>query len=395
MTTRRLFGRAFTGGSIQDDVLVTIRDGVIAAVEQTAKAPDGARRTDGVIAPGFVDVHVHGGNGADFMDAEEKGNSRILEFHARNGTTALAATTLSASAQDLRRAVAAIARSSTERGAEIVAVHLEGPYISPKRSGAQDRASIRPPAIHEINGLLPIAPDLSWLMTIAPEIAGAQELIEYFRGRITFSIGHTAADYAQAVAALEWGASHFTHLFNAMTPLDHRQPGVVGAALESVDATAELIADGIHVHPVVLRIAALAKPHRIALVTDAMRACGMPEGGYKLYGYDVTVAGGAARIARRNACRKCPDHGRGGEEHDRAGGAADRSRPADGHRGAGADRRRGHAQRARRKGIRRRPRAPREQARNRRGDRERSGAGVIANCGLRIADWPSEAGAAR
>ncbi len=296
MTTRRLFGRAFTGGSIRNDVLVTIRDGVIAAVEQTAKAPDDARRTDGVIAPGFVDVHVHVGNGADFMDADEKGNSRILEFHARNGTTALAATTLSASAQDLRRAVAAIARSSAVRGAEILAVHLEGPYISPKRSGAQDRASIRLPAIHEINGLLPIAPDLSWLMTIAPEIAGAQELIEYFRGRITFSIGHTAADYAQAVAALEWGASHFTHLFNAMTPLDHRQPGVVGAALESVDATAELIADGIHVHPVVLRIAALAKPHRIALVTDAMRACGMPDGDYKLYGYDVTVAGGAARL---------------------------------------------------------------------------------------------------
>ncbi|HKO58277.1 MAG TPA: amidohydrolase family protein, partial [Thermoanaerobaculia bacterium] len=118
-----------------------------------------------------------------------------------------------------------------------------------------------------------------------------------FRGRITFSIGHTAADYGDAVAALEWGASHFTHLFNAMSGLHHREPGVVGAALVSADATAELIADGIHVHPAVLRIAARAMPHRVALVTDAMRACGLPDGQYKLYGYDVTVADGAARLA--------------------------------------------------------------------------------------------------
>ncbi len=297
MSTRHLFGRAFAGGAIKDDVLITIRDGVIAGVEQTAKPPQDAERTHAVIAPGFVDVHVHGGDGADFMDADEQSNARIIEFHARNGTTALAATTLSASPQDLRRAVAIIARSSSPRGAEICAIHLEGPYISPERAGAQDRASIRPASIHEISDLLPAAPRLQWLMTMAPEIAGAQELIEYFRGRITFSIGHTAADYAQAVAALEWGASHFTHLFNAMTPLEHRQPGVVGAALESVEATAELIADGIHVHPAVLRIAALAKPHHIALVTDAMRACGMREGNYRLYGYDVTVAGGAARLA--------------------------------------------------------------------------------------------------
>jgi N-acetylglucosamine-6-phosphate deacetylase len=297
MTTRRFFGRAFTGGAIQDDVLLTIRDGVIAAVEPAAKPPADAERTDAVIAPGFVDVHVHGGDGADFMDADATPNARILEFHARNGTTALAATTLSASPQDLRRAVTAIAHSSSRHGAEICAIHLEGPYINPIRAGAQDRASIRPASIHEINALLPAAPRLQWMMTIAPEIAGAQELIEYFRGRIRFSIGHTAADYAQAVAALEWGASHFTHLFNAMTPLQHREPGVVGAALESVESTAELIADGIHVHPAVLRIATLAKPHHIALVTDAMRACGMPDGDYKLYGYDVTVSGGAARMA--------------------------------------------------------------------------------------------------
>jgi N-acetylglucosamine-6-phosphate deacetylase len=122
-------------------------------------------------------------------------------------------------------------------------------------------------------------------------------LIEHFRDRVLFSIGHTNADHATAVAALEWGASHFTHLYNAMTPLQHRDPGVVGAALTSVTATAELIADGIHVHPAAIRVAVASMPHRIALVTDAMRAAGLPEGSYKLYDYDVTVADGAARLA--------------------------------------------------------------------------------------------------
>lgn len=297
MTIRRLFGRAFIGGAIQDDTLITIRDGVITDFAQSATAPADALRTSGLIAPGFVDVHIHGGDGADFMDADTGGNERILDFHARNGTTALAATTLSASARDLHAAVAAIALSSAPRGAEICAIHLEGPYINPGRAGAQDRSSIRRAEIREVATLIAEAPGLRWLMTIAPEIPGAREVIEEFRGRVTFSIGHSAADYGQAVAALEWGASHFTHLFNAMTPLQHREPGAVGAALASASATAELIADGTHVHPAVLRIAARSMPNRIALVTDAMRACGMAPGTYKLYDYDITVADGAARLA--------------------------------------------------------------------------------------------------
>jgi N-acetylglucosamine-6-phosphate deacetylase len=151
--------------------------------------------------------------------------------------------------------------------------------------------------IHEIAALIAEAPRLRWMVTVAPEIEGVRALIEHFRDRVLFSIGHTAADYGTAVAALEWGACHFTHLYNAMTPLHHRDPGVVGAALTSVDATAELIADGIHVHPAAMRIAIAAMPHRIALITDAMRACGLADGTYKLHDYDVTVAEGAARLA--------------------------------------------------------------------------------------------------
>jgi len=299
VSTRYLHGRAFVRGAIQDDTLVTLRDGMIADVQQTLDVPAEATRTTALIAPGFIDCHVHGGDGADFMDADDSANARVLSFHARCGTTALAATTLSASRPDLHAAVDAIVRASYagRRGAEIVAIHLEGPYINPTRSGAQDLASIRPPDIQEIAALVVEAPRMQWLMTIAPELPGARTLIEHFKGRITFSIGHTAASYGDAVAALEWGASHFTHLFNAMPGLQHREPGVVGAAFSSVDATAELIADGIHVHPAVLRIAARTMPNRIALITDAMRACGLPNGNYKLYGYDVTVAEGAARLA--------------------------------------------------------------------------------------------------
>ncbi|HEY7216704.1 MAG TPA: N-acetylglucosamine-6-phosphate deacetylase [Thermoanaerobaculia bacterium] len=295
---RHLYGRAFVSGAILDDVLVSLSGGTIADVVQTTDVPAAAERTKNLIVPGFIDCHIHGGDGADFMDADDDGNARILAFHARHGTTALAATTLSASPRDLRSAVAAIARASRgeSKGAEICAVHLEGPYINAERAGAQDRSSIRPADIQEVETLLAAAPELRWMMTLAPELDGARALIERFRGRVRFSVGHSAADYDVATTALAWGASHFTHLFNAMTGLHHREPGAVGAALNSTDATAELIADGIHVHPAVLHIAARMMPNRVALITDAIRACGLADGIYKLYRHDVTVGGGAARL---------------------------------------------------------------------------------------------------
>jgi N-acetylglucosamine-6-phosphate deacetylase len=302
MSSRRIFGRAFVRGNIQDDTLITIADGALAVVEQTSSIPADAETTSALIVPGLVDLHIHGGDGADFMDGDEDSNGRILAFHARHGTTALAATTLSASRGDLESAVEAIARShGGRRSAEVVAIHLEGPYINAEKGGAQDRSSIRPADIQELAALISEAPRLKWIVTIAPEIEGAMALIEHFRDRVTFSIGHTNATFSEAVAAVEMGASHFTHLFNAMTGLHHREPGVVGAALLEVDTTVELIADGIHVHKAVLHIAATTMPHRVALVTDAMRACGLDDGTYKLYGQDVVVADGAARLADSGA----------------------------------------------------------------------------------------------
>ncbi len=294
-----LWGRAFVGGSMRNRTLITIDEGLIAEIRESPQPPEGAAITQDLIVPGFIDIHVHGGDGADFMDGADEAAARVSSFHARNGTTAMAATTLSGSSSDLRQAVAAIARvsRSQNQAAEICGVHLEGPYISAKRAGAQNVGSIRPADIQEIGTLLDQAPHLRWIITVAPEIDGVRALIEHFRGRIVFSVGHTSADYSEAVAALDWGTTHFTHLFNAMTGMHHREPGVVGAALVSSSATAELIADGVHVHPAVLRIATLAMPNRIALITDAVRAAGMPPGTYKLYHHQFTVtATGAARL---------------------------------------------------------------------------------------------------
>src|SRR5258708_32318028 len=204
MNIRQLFGRAFVRGAVQDDTLITIGDDAIIDVSQTTDVPAGAERTRSLIAPGFIDLHVHGGDGADFMDAGEEANARILAFHAKHGTTALCATTLSGSRADLHNAVEAITRTPWGAGAEIVGIHLEGPYINRQRAGAQDPASIRSADIHELSALLALAPRMRWMMTVAPEIENVHALIDHFRGRVLFSIGHTAADYSEAAAALGW-----------------------------------------------------------------------------------------------------------------------------------------------------------------------------------------------
>ena len=172
--TMRLWGRAFVRGELRDDTLITIDDGQIVEVRDPVRRPTNAEPVGGVILPGFIDVHVHGGAGADFMDATEEAAATVTEFHARHGTTAMAATTLSGSAVDLRAAVRAIARGTARpKAAEICAIHLEGPYISLHRAGAQDMGSIRPADIHELAALIDEAPELHWMMTIAPSISGA------------------------------------------------------------------------------------------------------------------------------------------------------------------------------------------------------------------------------
>lgn len=290
-----LRGRAWIDGGIRDNVTIVLEDDLIADVLIGDTQP--AQPVGGLMVPGFIDLHVHGARGSDFMDADPAAVQVVTAWHAQHGTTALCATTLSAPPEALLQAVRAIARLESVAGSsEIIGIHLEGPYLSPRKCGAQDPGSLRPADINELGALLGEAPGRKWMMTVAPEVEGVLSLIELYKDRVLFSIGHSEAGYGEVIDAFERGAKHVTHLFNAMTPMQHRQPGAVGAALVSIDTTAEIIADGVHVHPGVLRIARQMMPRRLALVTDAMRACGMADGVYKLYRHDVHVRDGAARL---------------------------------------------------------------------------------------------------
>lgn len=248
-----------------------------------------------VLLPGFVDLHLHGGGGADTMD----GGAAVVTLarqHLRHGTTALLATTMTAPLDEIEAALRAIAPLVAERArgtARVLGVHLEGPYISPDKLGAQP-AFARPPSLAEILSLHTIAPIR--LVTVAPEVAGNLALIPALVGAgMRVQIGHTAASYEQALEALQHGASGFTHLFNAMSALHHRAPGVAGAALAH-GRHAEIIPDLLHVHPGAIRAALRAIPG-LFCVTDATAAAGMPDGDYRLGRQTVTKCLGGVRLA--------------------------------------------------------------------------------------------------
>ncbi len=237
------------------------------------------------VLPGFIDLHVHGGAGADAMEGEAAVR-KLARFHARHGTTALLATTVTAPRGDLERALVGIeavrlGRRSGE--ARVLGAHLEGPWISPKKLGAQPPYA-RPPERAEVEGLLEIA--RVGVVTLAPEVEGAIELVRLLVARnVRPQIGHTAGTFADARAALEAGATGFTHFYNAMTGLHHRAPGVVGAGL-LLARFAELIADGLHVAPEAARLLFKNVPGSY-VVTDAVAAAGMPDGRYPLGRYQV------------------------------------------------------------------------------------------------------------
>lgn len=295
MTHLKIRGRAFIGGAFVDDVAIEFDQHIL-----SISAGGDEERTGGVILPGLIDLHVHGAAGADFMDGTVEAAETVARAHARSGTTALAATTLTAPHEAIRSAAAAASRLARHRHpgcAEVVALHFEGPYINARRAGAQNAAAIRAADLSEMESFVAEAHGLPVMMTLAPEADGVHQLVGKFRDSVIFSIGHTDASFGDAIDAIARGARHVTHLFNAMSPLHHRDPGVVGAALISKEVTAELIADGLHLHPAVLRIFAQALEGRACLVTDAMRACGMPPGTYSLQDHEVTVSEGAARLA--------------------------------------------------------------------------------------------------
>ena len=247
-----------------------------------------------IVLPGFIDLHVHGGGGSDTMEGGDS-VAHIGRLHARHGTTSLLATTMTAPHDELVAALTGVSRFCRERpagSARVLGVHLEGPYINAGKLGAQPDF-VRPFSVAELQQLNALAPIR--LITLAPEIPGNVDFIEpLVAAGFTVQLGHSAGSYEDGVAALERGASGFTHLFNAMTGLHHRAPGMAGAALAHA-RYAEIIPDLLHVHPGAIRAALRAIPC-LYCVTDSTAAAGMPDGDYKLGSLTVTKCLGGVRL---------------------------------------------------------------------------------------------------
>lgn len=253
-----------------------------------------------LVVPGFIDVHIHGYKGVDTMDESPDSVKKIRKDLVENGVTSFLATTMTMEKpriiQALENVKAIKAESDFEevpKGANLLGVHLEGPFINKAFKGAQPEMHIIPPD----EDMLATYKDIIKVVTIAPEIPGSIEVIEKFGRDICFSLGHTGATYDEAMEAVHAGACSTTHLFNAMTGLHHRKPGVVGAALTS-DIYSEVIADEFHVHPDLYRLIVNSKgSDKVLLITDCMRAGGLEEGTYDLGGHEVTVANGQCRLS--------------------------------------------------------------------------------------------------
>ncbi|GAB3116974.1 N-acetylglucosamine-6-phosphate deacetylase [Janibacter alkaliphilus] len=248
------------------------------------------------LVPGFVDMHVHGGGGADLSCADPEQVARAVAWHRARGTTSLLASLVSAPPDQLLRQVRVLAELVAD-GA-IDGIHLEGPWLAGDRCGAHDPASLRDPAPEEIDALLRAADGALTMVTLAPERPGGIDaVVRLHEAGVRVAIGHTSADPKLTRRAVDAGASIATHLFNAMPPLHHRRPGPALALLDDPRVTLEIVGDGQHVHPdLVAHVLASAGADRVALVTDAISAAGMPDGPHRLGGAQVQVTDGQARL---------------------------------------------------------------------------------------------------
>lgn len=243
--------------------------------------------------PGLVDIHFHGCVGYDFCDGTTEALSAMANYQARNGVLAICPATVTLPEEMLARVCRCAASfRAADDSAELVGVNLEGPFISEEKKGAQNPAYIRKPDTGMFSRLQTLSGGMIRLLDIAPEQEGAIELISELKREVVLSVAHTTADYDTAARAFAAGASHVTHLFNAMPPFSHRSPGVVGAAFDAPGCRVELIADGVHLHPSVVRASfCMFGDDRIVFVSDSIAATGMPDGDYELGGLAIRVKG--------------------------------------------------------------------------------------------------------
>ena len=276
----------------------SVENGRFAHVLEDVPGP--AEDLDGaLVIPGLVDIHVHGCAGADFSDGDYAGLVRMARHLARRGVTSFAPASMTLPYDALDKAFHAAARLRREGladGARLMGIQMEGPFLSREKRGSQNPAYLRLPDWDRFLRLYDAAEGLLRIVDVAPELPGAVEFTRRASEKCRVSVAHTAAGYDQAAAVFDAGATHLTHLFNAMSGIHHRHPGPIGAASERENVTAELICDGIHVHPGAVRMAFRLFPGRICLISDALRCCGMADGSYSLGGQEILLSGGVARL---------------------------------------------------------------------------------------------------
>ncbi len=294
-------GTVFNGKTFEKGTAVRIRNGVIAETGKDLAAEAGEEQVDlqgDYLLPGFVDVHIHAYLGSDTMRGESDIRKMSRDL-GKAGTAAFCPTTMSASAEDTKRVMADIRKvmAEQENGAKVLGAHMEAPFLSEGRAGAQMKEYFRDPdwdALTDMAG----DPTAVKLITMAPERNGSEDFIRKASAAgIHVSVGHTDADAAKVHEAAGWGADHVTHTFNAQTPIHHREPGVPGAAMTDDRYYCEMICDGKHLHDDIVKLMIRCKgPERAVAITDAMEAAGMPDGEYSLGGQKVIVKDGAARL---------------------------------------------------------------------------------------------------
>ncbi len=248
---------------------------------------------------GFVDIHCHGALGASFMDADPESFAKICRWAAQHGVTSLVATTRTAELDRLVEVLSAIASyEGTHDGAKILGIHIEGPFLSPEQAGLHNAEQLTEPTLDAVERIIMAAGDKLLRLTIAPELPGSGAIIELLRQRgVQISLGHSSADFRTARRAISHGATSATHIYNSMPPIHHRRLSLTTAVLTDDRVVAELICDGVHVHPSMVRLAVRAKgPERIALVTNSIFAAGLEDGVYQCDGRSVVVEDGVARV---------------------------------------------------------------------------------------------------